>query len=287
MYIFKGDEYFETLQWDHDRYDRNEADAGVEIKFTLIGNLDQNRALNHLQKNLGLWGCNWLTFRHGSWIVDLSLFKAEFGEQLEAMRDEAEALKSVPHYMGFIAPSNLTAAELSGTLKVVPAVDHFITAGTVKHTTISFIIIDEQLMENKPKRIFLSHKSEDKPLVRGYRNMLRTLGFDPWMDEHDLRAGDKLHRGIAQGFQDSCAAIFFLTENYVDERYLATEIDYAMQQHYEKNDRFRIITLVFAKTATVPQLLQQFVYKFPKTDFEALSEIIKALPIGLGDPFWK
>jgi len=67
------------------------------------------------------------------------------------------------------------------------------------------------------------------------------------MDEDDLSAGDKLHRGILQGFKDSCGAIFFITENYTDEQYLATEVDYAIDEQYKKKDNFKIITLVLSE----------------------------------------
>jgi hypothetical protein len=75
-------------------------------------------------------------------------------------------------------------------------------------TTINFIFNYDILIDNQPKRIFLSHKSADKLMVRTYRNMLKALGFNLWMDEDDLIACDKLHRGDEKGFRDSCAVIF-------------------------------------------------------------------------------
>ena len=92
-------------------------------------------------------------------------------------------------------------------------------------------------------RIFLSHKSQDKPMVKRYYQALVDLGFSPWLDEPDMPAGTNRERGILQGFEESCAAVFFITENFKDEGYLATEVDYAVMQKRKKGKKFAIIAL--------------------------------------------
>src|SRR5882757_9130848 len=54
---------------------------------------------------------------------------------------------------------------------------------------------DEELGPTTPARIFLSHKSADKALVRDYKQTLELLGLKPWLDEDDLAAGAELTRG--------------------------------------------------------------------------------------------
>ncbi len=145
----------------------------------------------------------------------------------------------------------------------------------------------ELVMGVKKMKIFLSHKGIDKPLIRQYKQTLDVLGFDVWLDEDAMPAGTPLHRGILEGFKDSCAAIFFITPNYKDEGFLDTEINYAITEKMEKCDRFSIITLVFTesdgKIGEVPELLKQYVWKQPCNDLEALQEIIKALPVKVGE----
>jgi hypothetical protein len=141
-----------------------------------------------------------------------------------------------------------------------------------------------------PMKIFLSHKGSDKPLVRKYKETLRLLGFDPWLDEDAMAAGTSLDRGVLDGFKHSCAAVFFVTPSFKDEKYLATEVDYAIAEKNEKGDRFAIITLVFksgADKGTVPDLLHRFVWKEPQSDLEALQEIIRALPVRVGNVQWR
>jgi hypothetical protein len=148
----------------------------------------------------------------------------------------------------------------------------------------------EYAMGITPMKIFLSHKGADKPLVREFKRTLELLGFDPWLDEDAMQAGAELERSLLKGFSESCAAVFFVTPNYIDENYLASEIDYAIQEKRKKGDKFSIITLVLGEgnnKGTVPELLHRYVWKEPKSDLEALREVIKALPVKTGDVYWK
>jgi hypothetical protein len=143
---------------------------------------------------------------------------------------------------------------------------------------------------DKPDRVFLSHKSSDKALVRRFGSALRSLGYRPWIDEEAMTAGASLDRALLQGFKDSCAAIFFVTPEFEDDGFLATEIDYAIQQERERQGQFRIIAIVFrdtsGKTGAVPELLKRFVYKHPEHDLQALEEIVRAIPLTLPPPRW-
>lgn len=140
-------------------------------------------------------------------------------------------------------------------------------------------------------KVFLSHKGSDKPLVRRFFTVLKTIGFDPWLDEDAMIAGTELERGILQGFKDSCAAVFFITPNFLDEGFLRTEVNYAIGEKRVKGDRFAIITIVFTgkkgEKGAVPELLKQYVWKEPPTDLEAINEILRAMPIAPGEPRWR
>jgi hypothetical protein len=142
-----------------------------------------------------------------------------------------------------------------------------------------------------PRKVFLSHKSKDKHLVRDFKATLQALGLEPWLDEEAMAAGANLERSLLQGFKDSCAVVFFITPNYVDDGFLATEIDYAIKEKRAKGDKFAIIILDFpdakGKSGDVPELLKQYVWKKPQSHLEALRELLKALPLGLGTPDWK
>ena len=140
--------------------------------------------------------------------------------------------------------------------------------------------------ENEVK-IFLSHKTVDKVIVERYHRALLELGYSPWLDKEDMVAGSNVERDILQGFEESCAAVFFVTKNFKDEKFLATEVDYAIQQKREKGDKFSIITLLFDPEAEVPGLLRRFLWQHVSNDLDGLYEVLRALPVELGPVRWK
>lgn len=144
---------------------------------------------------------------------------------------------------------------------------------------------------NDSKRVFLSHKSVDKDLVIDFKETLEILGYEPWLDDEAMPAGTVLERGLKQGMKASCAVIFFITPEFKDEGFLETEINYAAQEKQNKGDKFAIITLQFVgkdgKEASIPDLLTPYVYKTPKSHFEALREIVRALPVVPGPIDWR
>lgn len=135
-------------------------------------------------------------------------------------------------------------------------------------------------------KIFLSHKSVDKAIVRPYHDVLAELGLDPWLDEKDMKAGDTIHREIADGFDRSCAVVFFVTPNFKDERWLKREVDHAVNRKVERGDRFAIITLAF-DGAEVPRPLQEWLWVSATSDASAVREILRALPIQVGPARWR
>ncbi len=136
-------------------------------------------------------------------------------------------------------------------------------------------------------KIFLSHKSVDKPIVYRYYEALKGVGFDPWLDEPNMAAGANLEREVLRGFDESCAAVFFITENFKDEKYLAAEVDYAVMQKRKKDKKFAIITLRYTDAAPVPGLLTPYIYKNVSNDLEGFRELVRALPLEPGSVRWK
>lgn len=136
-------------------------------------------------------------------------------------------------------------------------------------------------------KIFLSHKTVDKPLVYRYYQALQSIDFVPWLDDPDMPAGTNLEREVLKGFTESCAAVFFITQHFQDEKYLATEIEYAIIEKRNKGKKFAIITLRYPESAQVPGLLTPYVYKNVANDLEGFREIIRALPIESGPVRWK
>ena len=128
-------------------------------------------------------------------------------------------------------------------------------------------------------------------MVIDFKETLECLGYDPWIDDDAMPAGAQVDRAILQGMIDSCAVVFFITASFQDEGYLQTEIDHAVRQKREKENRFSIVTLVFSDAGgdvtEIPDLLKPYAWKSPSTPLEALREIVRALPVAPGTGDWK
>ena len=159
------------------------------------------------------------------------------------------------------------------TVKVTRHERHFcIICGTEIDMTIS-----------NARKVFLSHKGTDKQTVIDFKETLEILGYDPWLDDDAMPAGTAVERALLQGMKDSCGVVFFVTPSFKDEGFLETEVNYAVQQQRKKGDKFAIVTLLFAdadgNTGEIPELIEPYVWKKPKTQLEALREIVRALPV--------
>ncbi|KAI9130251.1 toll/interleukin-1 receptor domain-containing protein (plasmid) [Acaryochloris sp. CCMEE 5410] len=136
---------------------------------------------------------------------------------------------------------------------------------------------------NSSNKVFLSHKGVDKKKVIDFKETLKLLGYDPWIDDDAMPAGTTLERALLQGMQDSCGVVFFITPDFKDEGFLETEVNYAIQEKRKKKEKFAIIALLFqdkeGKKGEIPELLKSYVWKKPKSSLEAFREIIRALPI--------
>ena len=98
--------------------------------------------------------------------------------------------------------------------------------------------------------------------------------------EHARRVRNP-QRELLRGFQESCAAVFFITENFTDEKYLATEIEMREIEKRKKEKKFAIITLRYPSAAAVPvsPRAELCLNKDVTNDLEGFNAVVTALPI--------
>jgi hypothetical protein len=268
-FMASGDIY--CTVWPHRE---EEPDTGFSAKFTFGGRHDERSVIRTLDAGLAHNEIDWLVRRGRQWILD--------GEKLRRWMSQSG---------GSLAEMSDRISWMTGAIPINPELSLEEAAGGVVHTAVRFNVFQEEYIMATQTRVFLSHKGADKPMVERFFATLSLLGFDPWLDKEDMPGGTELHRGILQGFKDSCAVVFFITPKFKDEAYLRNEINYAVQEKTEKGDRFSIITLMFkdenGKEGVVPDLLRSYVWKHPADELEALREIIRGLPIEVGPIAWK
>ena len=72
---------------------------------------------------------------------------------------------------------------------------------------------------------FISHASEDKPLVVApFAHYLKTAGFEVWYDDFTLKVGDSLLSSINRGLHDSQFGIVFLSPAFFAKRWPQQEL---------------------------------------------------------------
>jgi hypothetical protein len=83
--------------------------------------------------------------------------------------------------------------------------------------------------------VFLCHCSEDKPAVREIDRVLKSNGFQPWLDEDNIFPAQLWDREIKQGLRSSQAVIVCLSKTFArKEGYVQKELRYAIDIANEK-----------------------------------------------------
>jgi hypothetical protein len=255
---------------------QRENDEGFEIVFSWSGETTLREATKLISELLTKNDVSFLKQQGKQWIFDPTAFRQSFlaDGSTPAHQQFADSVSWIERVL-IVEPVHSSALDDRGRSR----------------SRLEFSIYREDYLLNKKSRLFLSHRGADKPMVRRFYSTLKLLGFDPWLDEEDIAGGAELHRALQQGMKDSCAAIFFITPQFTDEKYLRGELNLAVQEKTEKGDRFTILALAMkddkGEKGSVPDLLHQWVWKEPENELQALSDIIRAIPIQVGPPSWK
>jgi hypothetical protein len=103
----------------------------------------------------------------------------------------------------------------------------------------------------RPLKVFLCHSSGDKPRVRDLYRRLKEDGFQPWLDEMELKPGAKYKPTIEDTLRDSDAVVVCISaESVAKESFVNREIRVALEVADEKPDG--TIFLIPARLEEVP-----------------------------------
>src|ERR1700730_8234203 len=87
-------------------------------------------------------------------------------------------------------------------------------------------------------RIFLSHRSRDKALVREFRAMLPTF-LNVWLDEDSLSWGESFPAELKSTIQSGIDfLIIFLDKDALNSKWVMQELDWALQRERELKRTF-------------------------------------------------
>lgn len=78
-------------------------------------------------------------------------------------------------------------------------------------------------------KLFLSHASEDKPLVEEVSRHIKSSGVSFWLDKEQVVASDSLKGRITDGLNDVTHFILFLTNHGLQSKWVTTETELAVE----------------------------------------------------------
>jgi len=124
-------------------------------------------------------------------------------------------------------------------------------------------------------RAFLSHSSADKPLATAIYRSLRNQAVSIWFDRLELRPGDSLLKGIADGIGNSDCLLVLVTETSNQSRWVEKEVGIALTQEVEGKGP-RVIPIV-VNGCSVPTMLADKIYVSVDQDGNGSQEIVPAV----------
>lgn len=116
-----------------------------------------------------------------------------------------------------------------------------------------------KVSENSKLKIFLCHASEDKAKVRDLYWRLSKEGFDPWLDEEEILAGQDWRFEISQAVKKSHIVLVCLSNKSVTKSgYVQKEIIYALDQADEQPENVIFIIPLKLEKCIVPERLKRW-----------------------------
>jgi Pyruvate/2-oxoacid:ferredoxin oxidoreductase gamma subunit len=109
-------------------------------------------------------------------------------------------------------------------------------------------------------RVFLCHSKRDKPAVRKLYERLRDEeGIKPWLDEHDLLAGQDWKLEITKEVRNSHCVLVCLSKKAMDaEGFVHKEIKFALDANDHKPEGTIYLIPVKFEACEVPERISQF-----------------------------
>jgi hypothetical protein len=133
-------------------------------------------------------------------------------------------------------------------------------------------------------RIFLSHASADKPIVRRVASELENAGLRVWLDEAEIRPGDSLTKKIGEALEVTSHVIAFVSEQSRMSRWVEKELGIALTDEI-LGKAVKVIP-VRLDNCTFPPFLIDKHYVDLRGNEGWAKEIAKLLA-ELGAKFWK
>lgn len=134
------------------------------------------------------------------------------------------------------------------------------------------------LKEKNPSmiKVFLSHSSKDKELVRRIGKDLESYGFDIWLDEKEILIGDSIVDKVDKGLNKSNFVLALLSKASIESGWVKQEIQSAL--HFHHTDKSIFVIPVLAEECEMPHYLAPLKYANLTKDYnKGIREIVLSI----------
>ncbi|MCP4689058.1 MAG: toll/interleukin-1 receptor domain-containing protein [Desulfobacterales bacterium] len=108
-------------------------------------------------------------------------------------------------------------------------------------------------MSDNP-RVFCSHNSVDKPMVKRIAKKLADAGIEPWVDQWEISAGDDFAAKIGEGLRQCDVGLIFFSSKTMESKWVDAEVGALVYRMIE--DGKQVIPVMIDADAPIPELLR-------------------------------
>ena len=128
-------------------------------------------------------------------------------------------------------------------------------------------------------RVFLSHATEDIDFVKPLAVDLKHYGFDVWLDEWSIFAGESIPSKVADGVSRSDFLIVVLSEAAVESKWVESEWQ---SKYWDETRREEIMVIPIVKEkCAIPQLLKPKKHINFSAGYSQSLELLRECLVGL------
>ena len=142
-----------------------------------------------------------------------------------------------------------------------------------------------QLTQARYVQIFLCHASPDKAAVRELYKKLKADGFEPWLDEENILAGQNWELEIIKALRACDVIIVCLSKESVSKTgYIQKEIRFALDRALEQPEGAIFLIPLKLQPCELPESLNryQWVRYFEEDGYQRLTRALRARAASLG-----
>lgn len=87
----------------------------------------------------------------------------------------------------------------------------------------------------KEKEVFISHSSKDKKDVEKLLPFINGMNLPVWFDKYNIDVGQSIVDKVQDGVKNSCAVIFWITDNFLESKWCKKEMQAFIKRMIEED----------------------------------------------------